>query len=249
MDRRIERNIAALRALNPGWEHRLYDDDDARAFIAEQYGQEMASCFDMINPDYGAAKADFFRYLVMYAEGGVYIDVKSTVTRPLDAVLSETDRYLLSHWRNDKHEAFAGWGLHDDCGPRGEYQNWHIVAAARHPFLAAVITKVRHNIAHYDMRRDGVGRLAVVHLTGPVPYTRAIREIEQAHPCRKLDIQEIGFRYSIFRGPKDHRGKLSGPHYATLTGPVVRPRRGFPVPPLGAQGLLLPGADHPAARA
>jgi len=222
LDRRIEQSIAALKSMNPQWEHRLYDDDDARAYIADHYGAGMACCFDSINPDYGAAKADLFRYLVMYREGGVYIDIKSTVTVGLDTVLSEHDSYLLSHWRNGRHEEYRGWGLHPDCGPRGEYQNWHIVAAPRHPFLAAVIERVRRNIETYDVRRDGVGRLAVVNLTGPVPYTRAIQALEDAHPCRKLDIQEIGFRYSIFGGPTAHRGRLSGPHYTALTAPVVR---------------------------
>ena len=35
--------------------------------------------------------ADVFRYLAVYREGGVYLDVKSTVTCPLDEVLSPDD--------------------------------------------------------------------------------------------------------------------------------------------------------------
>ncbi len=38
-------------------------------------------------PRYGVVLADIFRYLVIYNEGGVYLDIKSTVNRPLDEII------------------------------------------------------------------------------------------------------------------------------------------------------------------
>lgn len=73
--------------MNPGWEHRLYDDADIEAFIRESYGDEILAYYHRIDRRYGAARADLFRYLLLYRLGGVYLDIKSTTVRPLDEVL------------------------------------------------------------------------------------------------------------------------------------------------------------------
>ncbi len=150
----IEKNVVNIRTLNPGWEYRLYDDDDIVEFIKNNYEPFVLGYYNRINPEYGAARADLFRYLLMHKYGGVYLDIKSAPTKPLDTVLMPDDRYLLSHWRNGKGERFEGAGLHPELHniPGGEFQQWHIVAAPGHPFLKAVIKKVLRNIDRVQPR-------------------------------------------------------------------------------------------------
>lgn len=220
IDQKFLDNILELKRLNPEWEHRLYDDGDIRAFISKHFDESTMDCFNMISPAYGAVKADFFRYLVMYIEGGVYLDIKSTVTRKLDDVLKPNDSYLLSHWRNQPGQEFAGWGLHAGLEGAGEYQQWHIISSPKHAFLDAVITKVKSNIKNYDFLIDGVGWMGVLKLTGPIAYTEAIQKIENDHDHRKLDVQDLGFKYTILnRG--EHTQKLSAVHYASLVVPII----------------------------
>ena len=97
------------------------------------------------------AKADLFRYLLIYAAGGVYLDLKSSIRDSLTRTLQPSDRYLLSHWRNRSGEEFEGWGLWDELRDfeNGEFQQWHIVAVRGHPFLRAVLEKVLSNLALY----------------------------------------------------------------------------------------------------
>jgi mannosyltransferase OCH1-like enzyme len=90
-------NIAQLRQMNPGWEYRLYEDEDCARFIRENYDADIYRLYEAIHPDYGAARADFFRYLLLYREGGVYLDIKSGCARPLDDIVQESDEFLLSH--------------------------------------------------------------------------------------------------------------------------------------------------------
>ena len=66
-------NIEFLKKTNPGWTHRLYDDSDILSFLAEHYGSDTVALFKSIHPSYGAARADFFRYHLMYKYGGVYL--------------------------------------------------------------------------------------------------------------------------------------------------------------------------------
>jgi mannosyltransferase OCH1-like enzyme len=109
----LRRNIAALKALNPGWEHRLYDDSDVRDCILQACGRERLALFDRIHDDYGAAKADVFRYVRLYECGGVYLDIKSTARRPLSEILEADDAFLLSTWDDTPGSRYRGW----DTGP------------------------------------------------------------------------------------------------------------------------------------
>jgi mannosyltransferase OCH1-like enzyme len=66
--------VDALKAANPGWEHRLYNDEFARRFIIKHFDSHVTWAYDTLIP--GTYKADLFRYCVMYVHGGVYLDIK-----------------------------------------------------------------------------------------------------------------------------------------------------------------------------
>lgn len=215
----LRQNISELLARNPGWAYRLYDDADALDFITARYGAAMARLFTRISPAYGPARSDFFRYMLLHEEGGVYLDLKSTILQPLDAVIRPDDQYLLSHWRNQPGDSHPGWGLHPVCGKRGEFQQWHIIAAPGHEFLRAVIARVAQNIETYS---GGTGKSGVLYLTGPVPYTLAIQPLLASCPHRLIDSEACGFRYNFFNS---YAGRLppGRPHYIELKEPIVLP--------------------------
>jgi len=220
----IEKNIRGIRELNPQWTYRLYDDEDIVDFIGSSYGPRMLNYFKRIDPRYGAARADFFRYLLMYRCGGVYLDIKSRPTIRLDSILHPDDCYILSRWRNKEGEPFQGWGFYPRLGdlPEGEFQQWHIVASPGHPFLEAVIAGVLRNIDEYDPFRHGVGKFGVLALTGPVAYTRAINPIMHRHPHRVADSDtELGFEYSIY-GTRTGHTRIFPSHYRDVNAPIVR---------------------------
>lgn len=219
----LKENIKRLRMLNPRWQHRLYDDADIRRFISQHFGAETLRYFKRINPIYGPAKADFFRYLLMYKVGGVYLDVKSGLSRPLDESITG-DEYLLSHWNNKLGQRYQGFGLHAGLGPNGELQQWHIVAPPGHPYLKAVIAGVMRNIDEYDPLMHGPGKLGVLRVTGPIAYTNAIDPIRQDHPHKMVDIEQLGFIYSVTGGSAHELSHelLFPNHYRGSQEPIVR---------------------------
>jgi hypothetical protein len=218
-------NICKIRSLNPGWDYRLYDAPDMASFIRTNYGAGMLSAYHRINQKYGASRADFFRYLLMYKLGGVYLDVKSSIGRPLDEILRKEDTYLLSRWRNGEGEAFEGWGKHAELKQMGgnEFQQWHIIAAPGHPYLQAVIEKVLHNIDTYNPILHDTGINGVLRMTGPIAYTQAITPLLHLNRHRLVDSQEdLGFNYSIFGAPGDRAHKaIFKFHYTELNEPVA----------------------------
>ena len=72
----------------------VLDDDECKQFLRTYYGQEYVNKFDYF--EYGAHKADLFRYAWLYKYGGVYCDIKTVLIRPLNEVFpDETVSYFV----------------------------------------------------------------------------------------------------------------------------------------------------------
>lgn len=221
-------NVKAMCEANPDWRCTIVFDEDIPSFIKACYDADTLKAYELIGADYGAARADFFRYLLMYQAGGLYLDIKSSVTCELDAVLAPNEAFVLSHWDNlgNKANPHWQWGMGKEATrlyPRGEFCNWFILAEPKHPFLLAVIETVKARILGYEPKRDGVGTQGVCRTTGSLAYTQAIAPILGAHPHRLVEFSNIGLVYSIFEakgepalGHQNHPG-----HYSKMTSAVV----------------------------
>lgn len=217
-------NPSQLQERNPGWSYQLYDDQDILDFIGSVYGNDTLDVYLKIDPAYGAARADFFRYLLMYERGGVYLDIKSMATRPLGDVLTLDESFVLSRWRNKPGEEFEGSGMHPELAafPGGELQQWFIICEPRHPYLAAVIDTVTRNVLNYRAWKGGVGRTGVLRVTGPIAYTKAIEPIKTMHRHVQINTHDdIGLRYNAF-GTLDHRVFFKS-HYTRMDTAIVQP--------------------------
>ncbi|MFY9459696.1 MAG: glycosyltransferase [Aquabacterium commune] len=219
----IADNIARLQAMNPGWRHVLHDNDDIPRYISAHFDADVLQAYNSINPLYGAARADFFRYLLIYNEGGVYLDVKSGCKQPLDDVILPTDELLLARWDNAPGGKFEGWGRHIDDGVPSELQNWHVIARPRHPLMLAAVEAVLRNLRNYAMRTHGVGKFGVLRTTGPLAYTKAIEPLLAQHPHRFFDSDAAGLVYVALvlpPGQSSHMG-LFKQHYTRVKMPLV----------------------------
>lgn len=220
----IAENIAALTRANPDWTHCFYDNEACDAFIEEHYGPSVHALYARINPAYGAARADLFRYLLVYRLGGAYLDIKSSFTRPISEGLRDDDMFIAAYWDNDPEAVRRTFGKHRELWRYGgnEIQQWHVIARAGHPFLRHAIARVLANIETYSERLDGVGRNGVVRTTGPIAYTLAIAPLLGRYPHRVIgSTAEIGLEYSI--GGGYDRVQTLGTHYSDLALPVVLP--------------------------
>ena len=220
---KIQENVNHLRALNPDWEYRFYDDADIDAYIQLNF-PELFAIYKKINPSYGAAMADFFRYVLMYKEGGVYLDIKSSMTKPLDEIILENDQYLLSYWMNDEGEVMKNLGKYIDIpDPLGEFQQWYIITVPGHPFLKSVVETVCHNVLHYNPFLNHAGQLGTFRVTGPIAYSLAIAPLLDQYPHRKVRSNlDFGLIYNIFSKSATHEHHvIYKTHYSKLKKPVI----------------------------
>lgn len=213
MPEALAANVAALIAQNSGWEHRLYHEDMVQILLLYQ----------RILPNYGVARADLFRYLLLYHTGRIYLDIKSRFLRPIDYVITGNKGFIGSYWSNSPGERYEGLGLHVPTAgaPRSELQQWHVIAAPGHPFLKAVIERVLANIVAYRPWRDGVGKTGVLKLTGPVLYTQAILPLLDRYPCMVVANEAaLSLGYSILEN-LDHV-RLFQRDYSYSLRPIVQ---------------------------
>ena len=74
MPARMAAASAEIQAANPSFEYRLFDDNECRAFLVENFLPAVVEAYDTLVPT--AFKADMWRYCVLYLRGGFYADIK-----------------------------------------------------------------------------------------------------------------------------------------------------------------------------
>ncbi|MDF0720398.1 glycosyltransferase [Kaistella sp. PBT33-4] len=149
--------ISRIRKKNPGWNYHFYDDRRILNFFEEEFPPRYLKAYKSLT--IGAAKADFFRYAVLYRYGGVYLDIDSYVKTPFDRFLQEDDEFIITHEGNP-----------------GLYCQWGLISARDHPFLKRTLEKVVDNIETHRYPND------VHRTTGPTVYTEAINEVLAENP-------------------------------------------------------------------
>lgn len=80
-----------IKKYAPDYKHYILDDNDGIKFIQKYYGQNLVNVFNNINN--GAHKADLLRYCLLYKYGGVYLDIKTELTNPLNKLIKDESAF------------------------------------------------------------------------------------------------------------------------------------------------------------
>lgn len=140
-----------IQKLNPDYEMKLYDDEDIDAFIKNNFDDYTYSCYSKLNV--GAGKADFWRYCILYKNGGVYLDMDAVILRPLDELIEENDQCIITR---------EGTPV---CN------NWIMIFEKEHPILLKTINNCCYNITNKTSND-------ICYLTGPAgPFTLAVHQL------------------------------------------------------------------------
>ena len=142
--------IEQLRAANPEYRYQFFDDDDARAFINDNFDDDIRRAYGLLQ--IGAARADLWRYLVLYKHGGVYVDIDASINVPLKTLLRPEDTALFTREGN-----------------YGSFAQWTLMISKQHPILEKTIEAVVDNVFH---SKETSGD----RLTGPIVMSRIIEE-------------------------------------------------------------------------
>lgn len=173
--------VRRMQKKNPGWQYEFYDDERILRFFEAEYPEEYGKAYKSLT--IGAAKADFFRYAVLYRTGGVYLDIDGYVRTPFDRFLEASDVAVVSHEGNP-----------------GLYCQWALIFDKGHPFLERTLEKVLDNIQTRRYPND------VHKTTGPTVFTEAVNEILQENPA--VPHRFLGVDYEDHMRPKYRLGRI-----------------------------------------
>ena len=103
----IKNNIAKISKMNPEFEIKYFSDDECYHYI-KQYNDELANYFQ--SESHGAFKADIFRLVVLYFDGGYYLDVDLDMKLSIDQFINNRTLFTTVVSNNNKEifQAFLG---------------------------------------------------------------------------------------------------------------------------------------------
>ncbi len=125
---------------NPTYDFYIFNDEECRDFIKQHFDEAVLMAFDTLKP--GAYKADLWRLCVLYIHGGIYIDIKFKINKPLTSFLNDS--------------AFV-----QDLGEDAIYQGF-VISKKGEPILKEGIDKIVENVKN---KYYGINFLSV---TGPL---------------------------------------------------------------------------------
>ena len=168
---------------NPHYQYELLTDHGAESFVRRHFADAPLIRDTFLNLTDKILRADFMRYLVLAAEGGVYADLDVVCQEPIDTWIPpafqgktdvvlgvENDRFPVENDANLYYDYRKYiWGIN----------NWTIMCKAGHPFMWFVAESVARNLlemARKQYRTLGTMKLSykeVIDSTGPRAFTDA----------------------------------------------------------------------------
>jgi len=218
----IKQIIQNNKLNNPDIEFKLHTDKDS--YIKNNFDEMTYTAFKKINPKYGAMLADFFRYCVLYNEGGIYLDIKSSLnTKLFDNIIKDNDICIL-----DK-QSFSKENWRYELG-YGTYEQWLLIFCKGHLYLKNMInlmvealhSGVEPTIFNLPFSSATPTKEKVLRITGPDAFAVAIHKtiIFNGIMHREISYDSIATlnRGNINKKIYDNYNLI---HYSKLTEPII----------------------------
>lgn len=205
----------------PNYRFKFYNKEERIEYIKNNYDKRVLDSYLKISDNFGPSKADFFRYLVLYNEGGVYLDNKSVIVKNIDKIIEENEGKLITF---NNTGFFLDYKLPSIFIPanyyyykkkynkeNGELVQWIIISNKGNKILKNIIEKIIINIEEESKREKKlfIDKPGVLLLTGPLVFTDTI--IENNYENCKILNQNLNHhvKYKI----RNHK-KITKNHYS-----------------------------------
>ena len=206
-------------ANSPSFVFRVHDDAAVSDFfLSTPLPHNVSAAFHALNPDFGAARSDLWRYSVLWKFGGVYLDLDVKVRSHIDRLIHPSDPAVLVHeypltepYRNPKEP---------------HYDQWFLAFEPHHPYLEHALRKISDSILRHagectpkcsKLSAASCSKQRVMWLTGPDAFSAAVNEAKHAlggplhRSVSKDDVNRVlaefrvGNNVDAFNATRDHR--------------------------------------------
>lgn len=221
--------LPALFKRNANWDIHICTNQMKDEFMNKTFANtSLLWAYHLISPVAGAAKADLWRYAVLWAYGGAYIDDDSDMMSPLDKVVEPTDTCIFAFEKN----GFNGNRCYIPRFHLSDFTtfkktdpnllifhgrillNWAIIVGPRHILLEQMMANAVEIIKH-EYFQDSVLRSlnaayrweSIMCTTGPSMLTATARELVVRNDSRfhyrlaNVDFRDYGGKFKAFHSP------------------------------------------------
>jgi mannosyltransferase OCH1-like enzyme len=155
----VQKQINNIKEMNPDYFHKIYTDDEINSFVNDNFPGEIADCYNKINII--VSKVDFWRYLILYKLGGVYLDMDSSINIPLSELIKDDDNAIITAEKNENM-----------------FVQWALIFNKEHPILKKTIELIVENIKFNKYPND------IHRTTGPSVFSQAINIVHYNNNAR-----------------------------------------------------------------
>ncbi|MCK5722420.1 MAG: glycosyl transferase [Gammaproteobacteria bacterium] len=166
-------NYLFNRLLAYDFDYRFVITEDRAEFIKANYSQEIFDSYSRIQ--IGAAQADFWRLLVLYKHGGVYMDIDAHLVWPLSSIIKteQVELYIVAR--------------------KGDITNYFIASKNENSHLKQMIDVVLKNIKENTIKNVYV-------LTGPGIFNQVLNidevdTVSYRYACNQGNFTNDYFQY------------------------------------------------------
>lgn len=184
----VQSRLDIISKMYKGYEYKFFLDEDMDNFVKEHYSGEILECYNKLNII--VAKADFWRYLILYKFGGIYLDIDSDLKQPLDQLIHENDDAIIAAESNPN-----------------TFVQWALIFQAGHPILERTIDMVVDNIKHNRYPND------IHKMTGPSVFTAALQSVHKELYGKEINHQSIRLGDDIIYQKHDVKYRIYGIDY------------------------------------
>lgn len=146
--------------MNPEWEYRYVTNQEGGEWISQIYGSLYKSMYDYISVPF--CKADYWRYLVLKMNGGLYVDIDTVCLKPIE------------EWVNMDAEMNVGIESFHEFN-RDTYTQWLIACTPGNKYINTMI----HDMRTYILQCMKDNRDVSPNETGPGPWSVALDDHEE----------------------------------------------------------------------
>ena len=92
----VTEGVKKLIELNPEWEVTIYDDEEVDTYLQKKLGDQ----YPLIADKHIVQKSDLWRLILLFEEGGLYIDIDRFIDTPLNDLVGPETRWVLPTCRD-----------------------------------------------------------------------------------------------------------------------------------------------------
>eukprot|EP00435_Cladocopium_sp_Y103_P056260 s255_g18.t4 len=169
------------RAKNPQCKYKLWNDTEIAQLARTKSPDLMWPIWEGLTP---VQRADVFRYLVLWDQGGYYADVDAACTLPIDQYQIPKEAsmivgYEMGHRLKEKRRAEIKFARME------QFQQWFLASAPGNPVLLRCMELIRQR---YTWKIE-----STLELTGPGVFSDAVQEFLQREDRRAVE-EEVRIR-------------------------------------------------------